>query len=186
MDFKKYSTELSVSVHVGALHLLQLEVGSVPHTHLIPLEVEDRGEGRSEGEAEGRSEGKEEGRSEGRSEGVKRDDRSGMNNVATNSTDGKSSGSGISEVQSASVFPSPCSVCVLIPVRNGEKYLSHCLTSLLTEPQGCLFEILLVDDGSSDRTCVIAEEFQKNVLLGTFTKNPGEHSTNTKFLIDTF
>lgn len=174
MDFKKYSTELSVSVHVGALHLLQLEVGSVPHTHLIPLEVEDRGEGRSEGEAEGRS------------EGVKRDDRSGMNNVATNSTDGKSSGSGISEVQSASVFPSPCSVCVLIPVRNGEKYLSHCLTSLLTEPQGCLFEILLVDDGSSDRTCVIAEEFQKNVLLGTFTKNPGEHSTNTKFLIDTF
>ena len=172
MDFKKYATELSVSVHVGSLHLLQ----SLPLTQSLPAEGEVQVKGED------------------------RDGHSGVECGGGNDVDVDANSSGTSEVPSAPIpsplisplsvssssvscplvpsssVPSPLSpsVCVLIPVRNGERYLSHCLTSLLTQPQGCLFEILLVNDGSSDRTCVIAEQYQKNVLLGMYIKNPGE------------
>jgi cellulose synthase/poly-beta-1,6-N-acetylglucosamine synthase-like glycosyltransferase len=69
----------------------------------------------------------------------------------------------------------PSSVCVLIPVRDGQKHLSQCLRSLLTQPQGCPFKILLIDDGSSDDTMNIALAIQKEVQLGVFlSSNPGK------------
>lgn len=69
----------------------------------------------------------------------------------------------------------PSSVCVLIPVRDGQKRLSQCLRSLLTQPQGCPFKILLIDDGSSDDTMNIALAIQKEVQLGVFlSSNPGK------------
>ena len=68
----------------------------------------------------------------------------------------------------------PGSVCVLIPVRNGREHLTQCLRSLLTQPQGCPFKILLIDDGSIDGTMDIALSIADEVKRGVFsTSNPG-------------
>jgi glycosyltransferase involved in cell wall biosynthesis len=49
-------------------------------------------------------------------------------------------------------------VSVIIPARNEEVSLSDCLQSLVTQ-SGIAFEIIVVDDHSSDRTREIAESF---------------------------
>lgn len=47
---------------------------------------------------------------------------------------------------------------VIVPVYNGERYLSECLESV--EAQGCGdLEVIIVDDGSSDSSGQIADEF---------------------------
>ena len=68
----------------------------------------------------------------------------------------------------------PFRVTVIIPVRNGQRYLHHCLYSLLSQSQDCgPFEVILIDDGSTDRTADIAENVRQKVCNGTFTLNPG-------------
>jgi len=47
----------------------------------------------------------------------------------------------------------------VIPVYNSEKYLLECLVSLIEQPQGCSFEVILVDDGSTDSSSLIATDF---------------------------
>ena len=49
-------------------------------------------------------------------------------------------------------------VSVIVPARNEEQCLGRCLESLAAQ-QGVTFEILVVDDGSTDRTKAIAESF---------------------------
>jgi glycosyltransferase involved in cell wall biosynthesis len=49
-------------------------------------------------------------------------------------------------------------VSVIVPARNEEACLGACLESLIAE-DGVGFEIIVVDDGSSDRTRAIAESF---------------------------
>jgi glycosyltransferase involved in cell wall biosynthesis len=49
-------------------------------------------------------------------------------------------------------------VSVIIPARNEEVCLESCLQSLLNQ-EGIPFEIIVVDDGSTDRTRAIAESF---------------------------
>jgi glycosyltransferase involved in cell wall biosynthesis len=49
-------------------------------------------------------------------------------------------------------------VSVIIPARNEEACLGTCLASL-TAQQGVPFEIIVVDDGSTDRTAAIARSF---------------------------
>jgi hypothetical protein len=49
-------------------------------------------------------------------------------------------------------------VSVIVPARNEEASLSACLESLITQ-SGVSFEIIVVDDGSTDRTRKIAESF---------------------------
>ena len=48
--------------------------------------------------------------------------------------------------------------CVIIPARNEEANLERCLQSLVTQA-GPAYEIIVVDDHSSDRTRAIAESF---------------------------
>ena len=56
-------------------------------------------------------------------------------------------------------------VSIVIPVFNEESYLASCLTSLmsLNYPKG-LHEILLIDNGSTDGTLEIAQEFSDVVI----------------------
>jgi cellulose synthase/poly-beta-1,6-N-acetylglucosamine synthase-like glycosyltransferase len=54
-------------------------------------------------------------------------------------------------------------VSVIVPARNEESSLGACLESVLQQ-QGVEFEVLVVDDGSRDRTRAIAESFPVRVL----------------------
>jgi cellulose synthase/poly-beta-1,6-N-acetylglucosamine synthase-like glycosyltransferase len=111
LDFSRYLSEISLSVHVGALHL-------APST---PDAVGTAGRG-----------------------------------------------GGVGGVD----FKIP-SVCVLIPVYNGELYLAQCLNSVMTRPQCCSFEVLVVDDGSTDRSTDIADTVRLQAETGSFINNPG-------------
>lgn len=51
-------------------------------------------------------------------------------------------------------------VSVIVPARNEEASLGSCLESLVSQT-GIDFEIIVVDDRSTDRTCEIAESFSK-------------------------
>lgn len=49
---------------------------------------------------------------------------------------------------------------IIIPVHNVENWLNHCLTSILTSvSESSDYEILLIDDGSTDRSGIICDHF---------------------------
>src|SRR5580658_8084896 len=58
-------------------------------------------------------------------------------------------------------------VSVIVPARNEEACLGACLQSLASQA-GVSFEIIVVDDGSTDRTAEIARSFH-----GVRVVNPG-------------
>ena len=51
-------------------------------------------------------------------------------------------------------------VSIIIPVYNGEKYISECLESIRVQTLES-FEVLIIDDGSEDNSGKIAKEFAK-------------------------
>ncbi len=52
-------------------------------------------------------------------------------------------------------------ISVIVPVYNVEKYLRRCIESILRQTFTDL-ELILVDDGSSDNSSVICDEYAKN------------------------
>lgn len=52
-----------------------------------------------------------------------------------------------------------CQISVIIPVYNGEKYLHECVDSILAQSLKGEVEILLVDDGSTDLSGKICDEY---------------------------
>jgi glycosyltransferase involved in cell wall biosynthesis len=61
-------------------------------------------------------------------------------------------------MNSAILPNSPPTVSIIIPARNEEANIERCLRSLVLQ-KGIPFEILIVDDASTDRTRAIAESF---------------------------
>ena len=55
-------------------------------------------------------------------------------------------------------------VSIIVPVYNGEATIARCLDSLLTQTYPCL-EILVIDDGSSDRTRSVLEPYRGRIHL---------------------
>ena len=55
-------------------------------------------------------------------------------------------------------------ISVTIPVYNVEKYLSRCLDSVLNQTFGGDYEIICVDDGSTDNSGKILGEYAKKYL----------------------
>lgn len=49
---------------------------------------------------------------------------------------------------------------IITPVYNSDKYLEECINSVLNQTVGC-WELLLVDDGSTDRSGTICDDFAK-------------------------
>lgn len=77
--------------------------------------------------------------------------------------------------------PSPISgvpaVSVIVPARNEEDCIGACLKSLVDQG-GVSFEILVVDDGSTDRTRSIAAGFPQVKILDAGTPPPGWSGKN--------
>lgn len=61
---------------------------------------------------------------------------------------------------------------VIIPVYNAERYLSHCLNSLVKQA-GEDTEILVIDDGSTDKSGAIADEYQSDIVKVFHIENGG-------------
>lgn len=83
-------------------------------------------------------------------------------------------------------------ISIVIPVYNSEKYLRKCMDSLLKQTF-TNFEIICVDDGSTDNSCVILKEFeqkdnritvieQKNQYAGV-ARNNGMKRAKGKYLL---
>lgn len=51
---------------------------------------------------------------------------------------------------------------IIVPVYNVEKYLVRCVDSLLDQGEFCDYEIILVDDGSTDGSLLICEDYSTN------------------------
>ncbi|GKU75833.1 glycosyltransferase family 2 protein [Paenibacillus sp. L3-i20] len=65
-------------------------------------------------------------------------------------------------------------VSIIVPVYNAEQHLERCITSLLLQDYSH-YEILLINDGSTDRSGTICEEFHhSNPIIKVFhTENKG-------------
>ena len=65
-------------------------------------------------------------------------------------------------------------ISVIVPVYNREKFIGRCLRSLLSQSIGTdSFEIVLVDDGSTDSTKKIYEAFSDEIKIIKHKKNLG-------------
>ena len=54
-------------------------------------------------------------------------------------------------------------ISFVVPCYNSQEYMRHCIDTLL--PGGDQVEILIVNDGSSDNTAAIADEYEKKNIL---------------------
>ena len=64
-------------------------------------------------------------------------------------------------------------VSIIVPVYNSEKYLANCIESVLNQTYG-FFELLLIDDGSTDRSGQICDEYRtKDSRIRVFHKENG-------------
>lgn len=63
-------------------------------------------------------------------------------------------------------------VSIIIPAHNEEKDIGECLNNLNNQTFKN-FEIIVVDDGSTDKTCEIVKKFKKVVLIKGLHKGPG-------------
>lgn len=53
---------------------------------------------------------------------------------------------------------------IIIPVYNSEKYIKRCMESILSQIDET-FEVLLINDGSNDRSEDIIDSYAKNILV---------------------
>ena len=69
-------------------------------------------------------------------------------------------------------------ITVLMPVRNGEKYIKNAIDSVLNQTLTD-FEFLIIDDGSKDKTGEIADAYQKQYpdLVKVIHKENGGHGS---------
>ena len=55
-------------------------------------------------------------------------------------------------------------ISIIIPVYNAEKYLKICVDSILNQTFKD-FELILIDDGSSDTSKEICEQYTRNLII---------------------
>ena len=59
-------------------------------------------------------------------------------------------------------------ITIIVPVYNTEKYLKECLDSIVSQSIEEAFEILVVDDGSKDRSADIIKYYEKNFFYNLY------------------
>lgn len=68
-------------------------------------------------------------------------------------------------------------VSVVIPCYNGEKYVEACIKSLIGQKSRKPYEIILVDDGSTDNTVKIAKKYRVRVVRHKTNMGAGQART---------
>ena len=64
-------------------------------------------------------------------------------------------------------------ISIIVPAYNVETYIENCIDSILMQ-QNCIFEIICVNDGSTDNTLNTLEKYEKNhSCIKVFTKGNG-------------
>ena len=78
-------------------------------------------------------------------------------------------------------MPNKLKVSIVVPVYNAELYLVECIESLLNQTYSNL-EIILINDGSKDKSAEICKEFEKkdNRIVYYEQKNSGVSKTRNK------
>ena len=72
-------------------------------------------------------------------------------------------------------------ISVVIPVYNQEKYIERCLRSVLNQNiDKDLYEIVVVNDGSTDNSLKILKKYSEVINLINFDKNKGLPSSLNK------
>lgn len=80
--------------------------------------------------------------------------------------------------------PSKYKISVIVPVYNVEKYLPKCIESILAQTY-TNFELLLIDDGSPDRSGAICDEYAKrDSRIRVFHKENGGVSSSRNMGLD--
>ena len=72
---------------------------------------------------------------------------------------------------------------IVVPVYNVENYLKKCVDSLLNQTNDN-YEIIIVNDGSTDNSLKICEEYSKNKKIKLYTKKNGGLSSARNYGID--
>ena len=62
---------------------------------------------------------------------------------------------------------------IIIPVYNGEKYLKECLASIFNNKTKYEYEVIVIDDGSSDDSMKILQSYSKDNLIIKSQTNQG-------------
>lgn len=76
-------------------------------------------------------------------------------------------------------------ISVIVPIYNTEKYLSCCINSILSQTY-TNFELLLVDDGSTDESSIICDEYAlKDSRVRVFHKANGGVTSARRFGVQT-
>lgn len=66
-------------------------------------------------------------------------------------------------------------VSIIIPVYNCEKYLNQCLNSVLNQKTNCSYEIICINDGSTDRSIEILNKYQGKIkIIDIENSGPGK------------
>lgn len=84
-------------------------------------------------------------------------------------------------------------ISVIVPVYNVEKYISKCLDSLLFQKTNLIYEILCINDGSTDNSYEIlkrySEKFEQVILINqenrglSFSRNIGIKNSRGKYIM---
>ena len=62
-------------------------------------------------------------------------------------------------------------ISIVLPIYNGEKYMRKSIDSVLAQTYAN-WELLIIDDGSTDNTAIIAQEYAANGSRIRYYKNP--------------
>lgn len=81
----------------------------------------------------------------------------------------------IKKIENKFEFKEDSNLNVIIPVYNSEKYLKKCLESLLNQKTKYKYKLICIDDGSTDNSLIILNEYAKEYknILVLSQKNKG-------------